>query len=659
MTAPILLRALLLEGPTGKYEVRFDDEDGIRSVSVVGGPMRTGKTSLLAFIDWCFGDSDHPEHPQFAELTAALLEVDLRGETHVIVRRLFDDSSAVQVHRCSLSDMRKPHAVSKRSVSLPSDPESLSAYLVEVCGLSGSRIRRRPSAADSETTALSYRNLSWLSYLPSRRLENHVLLHEDRPQDKLHQHRQTLDIVFDVADENLGQATARLNAAKARVASLENQISAVRKFFGDQLIPRTEIQSALVEMEGRLAGLDARLSTIDEAVRAKDSYPDELRAALARSSDRARELSVQLRDRRTLISRLSPLRHQYAEELKKLNFVQEAQQVLDPIPVTRCPVCSSGLKAPGLDHGVCELCGQTPEPSESEGQIDLSSEIRSVQARLRELIAYIAEVADEAADLEKAMEIAREAEIEAQRTLDRAAHEAVSPFLAERDEITRAVIDAQARLSRLQALATQRAALDDLLLNLEQAQEDVLTRQAEAERLQANQPSRQGVIADLGNRFESIMRDVGFPGLQSAAVADGYAPIINERPYTAETSSGAQTLISVCWQLAVFQVLVERGHSHPGHLIIDSIQKGMAQQPTPGIDDRFSDPRIVDRLYAHIRDWAGARAEATQVIIVDQSIPKNHRDLLVIEFTRDPSNPPAGLIHDAAEVGGDEGHPEP
>jgi hypothetical protein len=40
------------------------------------------------------------------------------------------------------------------------------------------------------------------------------------------------------------------------------------------------------------------------------------------------------------------------------------------------------------------------------------------------------------------------------------------------------------------------------------------------------------------------------------------------------------------------------------------------------------------------------------VVIVDQSIPQKYRDLLVIEFTRDPSNPPAGLIHDAAEVSG-------
>jgi hypothetical protein len=115
----------------------------------------------------------------------------------------------------------------------------------------------------------------------------------------------------------------------------------------------------------------------------------------------------------------------------------------------------------------------------------------------------------------------------------------------------------------------------------------------------------------------------------------------------AETSSGAQTLVSVCWQLAVFELLNEVRQSHPGHLIIDSIQKGMAQQPTPGGDDRFSDPAIVERLYRHIRTWTEARAGEAQVIIVDNSPPDSQRDILAIEFTRDPSRPPTGLIHDA------------
>jgi hypothetical protein len=66
--------------------------------------------------------------------------------------------------------------------------------------------------------------------------------------------------------------------------------------------------------------------------------------------------------------------------------------VLDPLPVIVCPVCASPLQAPGISHGTCELCGQSPPPAAADATVDLSSEIRGVEARLRELSSYIAEI---------------------------------------------------------------------------------------------------------------------------------------------------------------------------------------------------------------------------------------------------------------------------
>jgi len=353
--------------------------------------MRTGKTTTFLLIDWCLGSSRHPEHPELERVTAALLEVDLRGRGYVIARPLFGDGASVQIHACSLAAMQEPHQVTKRPVGPPGDENSLSAYLVGLCGLAGSTIRRRPTAADSETFALSFRNLSWLAYLPADRLEGHRLLHEDRPQDRMHQHRQTLDIVFGVADEALAQATARLNAAKAQVTNLKGEIRAVERFLGEDIPTRDELAQRRVRSETLREELNVQLAELDASMRAADSYPQRLREEAFRANETAREASVRLRDRRTLLDRLSPLRHQYSEELKKLNFVQEARQVIDPLPVVRCAVCSNALDAPGVNRGGCELCGQTSPAAPPEATVDLKSEVRSVEARLRELTAYIAD----------------------------------------------------------------------------------------------------------------------------------------------------------------------------------------------------------------------------------------------------------------------------
>ena len=486
-----------LHGTTRDYEVRFDRDDELLPVSVIAGPIRTGKTTVLRLIDWCLGAGRHPEHPQLERVTAALLEVDLHGRPHVIARQLFSDATFVQLHATALRGLGEPHGVTKMPVGPPSDSDSLSAFLVDLCGLSGSMIRRRPSADDSETFALSYRNLSWLAYLPVDRLEGHRLLHEDRPQDRMHQHRQTLDIAFDVADAALSRAIARLNAAKLKVASLDTEIRAVERYLGDDLLTREEIEQRRAKSQKQQDDLEAKLAAIDAGIRASDSYPERLRQRAFEASSAARQISIRLRDRRTLLARLAPLRHQYSDELKKLNFVQEARQVLDPLPVVRCPVCASALNAPGIQHGTCELCGQVPPPAPEDAAVDLSSEVRSVEARLRELSNYIAEIDDHVTTLAGEFAEARAVELSTQREIDEAARQAVTPFLGERDNVT------QPSWKRAQPLPNSTPQHDIALhstaccWSAKDSQRNVGLRQREVDSLQANQATRAAVLSDL------------------------------------------------------------------------------------------------------------------------------------------------------------------
>ena len=62
----------------------------------------------------------------------------------------------------------------------------------------------------------------------------------------------------------------------------------------------------------------------------------------------------------------------------------------------------------------------------------------------------------------------------------------------------------------------------------------------------------------------------------------------------------------------------------------------------------------MERLYSHIRQFTASRGSDVQIIIVDNSPPDSQRDILVVEFTRDPANPPYGLIEDALPAFGDD-----
>src|SRR5690242_18604777 len=105
----IRIHSLRLRGTARNYDVKFDREQPHEDLAIVAGAGRTGKTSVLEFIDYCLGDRQHPTHAEFEEhVVAAMLEVSLNGRRHVIVRRLFEETGSAQVHATSLADFEYP-----------------------------------------------------------------------------------------------------------------------------------------------------------------------------------------------------------------------------------------------------------------------------------------------------------------------------------------------------------------------------------------------------------------------------------------------------------------------------------------------------------------------------------------------------------------------
>src|SRR3954451_22388633 len=75
----IRLRRLRLHGDDRPYDVDFRGPgDAPRPLSVIAGAFSTGKTTVLEFVDYCFGASDHPRLPEIMpKVRAATLEVEL------------------------------------------------------------------------------------------------------------------------------------------------------------------------------------------------------------------------------------------------------------------------------------------------------------------------------------------------------------------------------------------------------------------------------------------------------------------------------------------------------------------------------------------------------------------------------------------------------
>lgn len=467
---------LRLKGVDRDYEVdfRISKSDVARSVSVIAGAFSTGKSSVLEFIAYCLGASNHPQHPEILrKVRSALLEVELSGQPHVIERAVGEPSTAAFVRTGRLGEIEIP-PIEKHPIRPAGDPASLSSLLLSYCGLEGVELKEAPTQAESGTDPLSFRELQWLCFMPNERLDDKNLLFESAHMKKL-KLRQVVDVVFGVHDDKAVELGSRIKELETRLSRARSDYTTTEAFIDEQeLGTRIEVELIRGEAERTSAETERFLGDLDSQVRAASTFATELRTRHRDASRRAQQTAALLRDRETQLRRFVPLRAQYADDITKLTMLAEARMLFDPLQVKVCPACLTTLReAPHIADGQCTLCaseitapaanqkpaGETRNGSSpattagsdgfmTEAKFDVSSELRATKARLAEITQYVEELDAELGRLRVAAEEAETEEAELARAVDSATNEAVSPFLSQRDDLMQHRQTAAATLER-------------------------------------------------------------------------------------------------------------------------------------------------------------------------------------------------------------------
>ena len=676
----IRVARLHLQGATRPYVVDFRTAGQPRPVSLIAGPVSTGKSSILEFIAYGLGGSAHPEHPEvLSQVTACFLEIVHGSETYVIQRSVGRPSTQATEYRGPLEDVLAGKAAGRVRPILPAgDPESLSSFLLSLNGLEGVALKEAPTQEESETHPLSFRDLLWLSHLPNERLDDKNLLFEKTHMKSI-KLRQVIDVVFGVHDDRRANLGDRIKRLEGQLGDLRSDLVSATRFVDEQE-PRSV---AHLEIEHELAlenlgSVESRLQELDASIAGATSFATELRRRHRAAGQSATEAAARLRDRETLLQRLAPLRAQYTEDIRKLTMLIEAHGLFDPLTVLACPACFSDLTdSPAVVEQSCSLCGtQLPaggaldlgsssrralgesldneRESRSEGASEASgagaivrSHLRSTRARLKELVGYTEHVDGERREAARSVEEARAAEAAAEQALNRATSDAIAPFLTERDERARQRSEA---MERVDALDRGIRLHDGLRSRQERVGRTEANLQALREELKAlgdRGSERQQVTRRVSERFGLILQDFLYPKLDRPLINDRWEPQVRELSYK-RASSGARTLLSLAWMLAIFEVAFERGDPHPGFLMIDSPQKNIGGSGE--VDEEFADAAIIEGIYSHIDGWLKGLGAGAQVIVVDNDPPAATENHVVRRFTREATRPPYGLIDNEVNI---------
>ncbi|MFD9285959.1 DNA recombination protein RecN [Streptomyces mirabilis] len=662
----IRIRRLRLAGVSRNYEVDFTQDQRVRDLSVVAGAFSSGKTAVLEFIAYGLGGKRHPRHPEvLRKVRSCLLEVELSGEPHVIERPVGEPSKVAYVRRGTLDSppLSKPES---RTIEPAGAPESLSALLLGHCKLEGVQLREAPSSRESRTDPLSIRDLMNLAFLPNERIASKNFLFENEYMKK-HKLKQVVDVVFGVHDDRAVELGQRIKELGARLTQARSELAAARAFVDEQDVPTV---GALIaeQYEGELRELTEQLRALDEAAQAGTTFAGRLRREHQQAAQRARRAAGVVRDCETQLTRMMPLRAQYADDLVKLNMLAEAQRLFDPLSVTTCPACLNRLPAPpSVDNGSCSLCSHelphgdghltlgtaTAEHSSDEGRLDVAAEVRATKARLKEITAYVEGLDSSLATLKLQAEDAAIDEERAAAAVDEATSPTVTPFLAARDNLQRRREEVLRHLQHAENATKLQAGLEKRAALVERQEAQIERLREERDRLGDAAQDRDLVVGRISGRYSELLRQWRYPKLSQPMIDTNLVPHVRGDSYR-EASSGARTLLTLAWQLAVFEVAVETSAAHPGFLMIDSPQKNLGHGATR--DAVIADAIAIDDFYRHLTSWLAEQGAGAQVIIVDNSPPVLVEENVVVRYSRNEDRPPYGLIDD--ETTTDEGSPE-
>lgn len=642
----IRIRHLRLLGKSRNYDVSFLRDGERLPLAVIAGEIATGKTSILEFIEYCLGGSTHPQHPEIErQAHTALLEIELNGDTVVVDRALFSTQNFAWVHQSSLNTFDVPHARSRRTINPPSGEDSLSTFLLEALGLAGIDLKEAPTKAESPTQPMSIRDLLPLAYLDDDRIGTEHLLFESTWIKNL-KLQQVLEVVFGVHDEQLTKLNAQLDQLREVRRKAEEALATLRAFLDEQeIVGPLELAQHEEELRREEASARAVLYQVESDMQAATEFATTQRSRYASARETAGEAAAAVRYQETLLARLLPLRGQYAEDERKLQFYAEARTLFDPLQVTICPSCQQTLPAPvEITEGVCTLCHQHvpigDEPLEFKAELD------AVRGRRRELERYIGEVEDEFGAARRRTVVSADEEEEARRALDATVATQLSPYVARRDDAIRRLERIRAQIAEVKQQVGWWAAVDQRqirVLRLTEQRDGLRVRIAE---LTKSRPSREALIRDLSERFERTLKDFGFPKLYDGGhphLDEKFTPIVRGVPYRNIGSKGAKTLTAIAWVLVIYELAIERKAPHPGFLMIDSPQQGLRPEGAGG-GDEFVHEEIGERVWERLIQSATSTPNDPQLVVVDNLPRAAGQPYKVMDYTGEPGQHPYGLI---------------
>ena len=632
MKPRLRLDSLTLLGSRKNYVVSFKD-----GFNLISGPTSTGKTSILEMVDYALGAKSHKSYIEIGNSCSHVeLVIDIGNERYQIRRQLFDFNAEVIISDWN-EEKQKFLFYNRFEVDVPSNPHSLSAFLIEKLGLANLSIRGQ---------TFSFRDIYKYCYLKQTEIDNEDILGE-KSWEKNFKRKATFQIIYKIYNESIEAYMKALEEKKAEEQELSIRLAGIQDFLKTLNVADTlecsQIEKRLHEEIASLQS-DLRKAKADKRIESEESL--KLRKAIESLKNEIDSILERKTAQAQYISKLRLLYNQYGCEIQKKKLAIDGYIAFNAYEFLVCPNCLKPLhKTSDLD--TCCLCGAEKGTYSNEEVFVLNKEVRSLTRKANQLLKQIEDEDREYDTIVRKESSLKRKLYEAEIELQQLSADYVNPQIAKIEYLNyeigrknRELIDLQKNLQMFEEVDRYNQLISDKRVAIKGLS-------ASIKALQKNSVSEDELFAQLSSTFEEVLSAFKYPKLSNAYIdSKTFLPFVRGRKYDDIGSLAGVSLITIAYFFSLLLVGKDELFSHPNLLIIDSPRKNLGAQAA---DEEFKDEKIFNATIRYLYEKAEQYKSQVQVIVVNNGHPTFiPSECVIAEYDSDARGGlPVGLIDDA------------
>lgn len=633
MKVKMTLLKLTLLGSRKNYSVKFK-----RGLNYISGHTSTGKTSILEMIDYALGAKEHKSYIEIGGSCSAVeLELLIGEERFLIRRKLFEFTQPVIVE--IWNDTKDKFVFYTRcEIDVPSNPQSLSAFLIEKFNLADTSI---------SGDRFSFRDLYKYSYLKQTEIDNEDIMREKDWAHNL-KRKATFEIIFNLFDAQLDSYKSTLKAKEAERDELVIRLRGIKDFlFTAELTDMTEYSRQAAALTKEIEQLKADLAAIKKNKGVNTSFSNGLRQGVVALKERLKELAGKKADQQNYLNKLRLLLNQYESEIEKRQLAKDGYFAFSQYEFIYCPNCLKPIQVTNGTHDVCCLCGSEKGESNSELLV-LEKEIKQIRRKLNELIKFVETEDGKLDEFIREDQACQKKLAEAEQELQHLYADYDNPQLEQIELLNYEIgqrIRLQYELSQKLKMIEELEGIEKYLKDKESALERLRATIKELSRITTD---KQVLIRTVTSRFTEILEAFEYPKLSNSYIDEkSYLPYVRGNKYNDIGSLAGVSLITMAYYLAILLEGGEGSYHHLNLLLIDSPRKNLGAKITTEADKEFKDEKIYNAIVKYFIKIENESADNLQLIVVNNGYPDFlPSECIVAEFDTERDELPNGLIDD-------------